>query len=511
MYTNKHAWTNKDGTYKEVYYYICGRNKQERGHHCDYKASLRKTDIEPLVVEAVKELVSDAYFAKEIEKRIGVQTDTSTVDKELANYENKLKEVDLNKARLENEIDNLPADARFRERKIHDMTLRLDALYDTMVELEERIEDAKLRKSSIEMEAITLDNVYKIMQNFGKLYAIISDEEKKSLITYLIKEIQIYPNGESEMPLKSIEFNFPIYVDGRQVRKVLWERGNTVESILRNEKYKGSALLQKSFTVDFLTKKTKINEGEVPQYYVEDSHPAIIEPWEWEQVQVELKRRKNSRNRHHQTSPFSGKIICADCGDIFGAKTWHSTDRYRRVIWQCNGKFKGEHKCETPHLTEERLKELYLAALGEYLSDRDAAIDQLRYAQRMLTDTDFIDADIQALEEELTNITGMLRLCIAENAANTMTEETYRTTHAELCKRFEETEAKLAALQKQRDKMKADAITIGGMMFELGELDSLPVAFDEKLWHGTVDHVTVHADERVVFHFKDGKEIVTQL
>ena len=511
MYTNKHAWTNKDGTYKEVYYYICGRNKQERGHHCDYKASLRKTDIEPLVVEAVKELVSDAYFAKEIEKRIGVQTDTSTVDKELANYENKLKEVDLNKARLENEIDNLPADARFRERKIHDMTLRLDALYDTMVELEERIEDAKLRKSSIEMEAITLDNVYKIMQNFGKLYAIISDEEKKSLITYLIKEIQIYPNGESEMPLKSIEFNFPIYVDGRQVRKVLWERGNTVESILRNEKYKGSALLQKSFTVDFLTKKTKINEGEVPQYYVEDSHPAIIEPWEWEQVQVELKRRKNSRNRHHQTSPFSGKIICADCGDIFGAKTWHSTDRYRRVIWQCNGKFKGERKCETPHLTEDRLKDLYLVALGEYLSDRDAAIDQLRYAQRMLTDTDFIDEDIQALEEELTTITGMLRLCIAENAANTMTEETYRVTHAELCNRFEETEAKLAALQKQRDKMKADAITIGGMMFELGELDTLPVTFDEKLWHGTIDHVTVHADERVVFHFKDGKEIATRL
>ncbi len=51
-------------TYKEVYYYICGRNKQEQGHHCDYKASLRKTDIEPLVIEAVKELVSDKYFAK---------------------------------------------------------------------------------------------------------------------------------------------------------------------------------------------------------------------------------------------------------------------------------------------------------------------------------------------------------------------------------------------------------------------------------------------------------------
>ncbi len=87
------------------------------------------------------------------------KTKATAIDKELANYESKLKEVDLNKTRLEREIDNLPIDARFRERKIHDMTLRLDALYDTIVELEERIEDAKLRKSSIEMETITLDNI----------------------------------------------------------------------------------------------------------------------------------------------------------------------------------------------------------------------------------------------------------------------------------------------------------------------------------------------------------------
>ena len=66
-----------------------------------------------------------------------------------------------------------------RERKLHDMTLRLDGLYDIIVELEERIEDARLRRSSIEMEAITLDNIYKILLNFGKLYDIISDEEKE--------------------------------------------------------------------------------------------------------------------------------------------------------------------------------------------------------------------------------------------------------------------------------------------------------------------------------------------
>lgn len=231
MYTNKHAWTNKDGTYKEVYYYVCGKNRLQRGHHCDYKASLRETDIEPLVIEAIRELVSDKYFTEEIKKRIGIQTDNCVIDKEIKNYEGKLREVDLNKARLEREIDNLPADAKYRERKVHDMTLRLDGLYDTIVELEERIEDARLRRNAVEIEAITLDNIYKIMQNFGKLYAIISDEEKKSLISYLVKEIQIYCKDESQTPLKSIEFNFPIYLDGKEVRNLLWEKGNTVETV----------------------------------------------------------------------------------------------------------------------------------------------------------------------------------------------------------------------------------------------------------------------------------------
>lgn len=232
MYTNKHAWTNKDGTYKEVYYYMCGRNKQERGHHCDYKANLRKTDIEPLVIEAVKILVSDEYFASEIKKRIGAQTDTTVIDQEIRNYEAKLREVDLNKSHLEREIDTLPADAKYRERKLHDMTLRLDGLYDVIIELEERIEDARLRRNAVEMETVTLDNVYQIMLNFGKLYDIMSDEEKKNLVSYLIKEIEIYPNDESEQILKSIEFNFPIYKDGKEVHKLLWEDGNNVETVV---------------------------------------------------------------------------------------------------------------------------------------------------------------------------------------------------------------------------------------------------------------------------------------
>ena len=206
-----------------------------------------------------------------LQRSLPTRTETA-IDKELANYESKLKEVDLNKARLEREIDNLPIDARFRERKIHDMTLRLDALYDTIVELEERIEDAKLRKSSIEMETITLDNIYKLMLNFGKLYDIISDEEKKSLITYLIKEIQIYPNGESEMPLKSIEFNFPIYRDGQEVRRLLWEKGNTVETVVKLVRKAPDAYIDITVDMDELdltASEAKATYEEIKQYILD--------------------------------------------------------------------------------------------------------------------------------------------------------------------------------------------------------------------------------------------------
>ena len=237
MYTNKHAWTNKDGTYKEIYYYVCSRNRMVRGKHCEYKAMLKKTDIEPMVIEAIREIVRNEEYAQAIKKRIGVQIDTKAVDKELEGYQAKLKEVDLNKTRLEREIDSLPADAKYRERKLHDMTLRLDSLYDVIVELEEKIEDAKLRRDAIKQQAITLENIYKIMVNFDCVYNIINDEEKRNVVTALIKEIEIYRNDESEYPLKRIGLNFPVFKDGGEVTELLWDKGNTVDtdSLLHSE------------------------------------------------------------------------------------------------------------------------------------------------------------------------------------------------------------------------------------------------------------------------------------
>ena len=243
-----------------------------RGKYCEYKAMLKKTDIEPMVIEAIREIVRNEEYAQAIKKRIGVQIDTKAVDKELEGYQAKLKEVDLNKTRLEREIDSLPADAKYRERKLHDMTLRLDSLYDVIVELEEKIEDARLRRDAIKQQAITLENIYKIMVNFDCVYNIINDEEKRNVVTALIKEIEIYRNDESEYPLKRIGLNFPVFKDGGEVTELLWDKGNTVETVCALSKldiYQKITVDLKMDELDVTAAETKATYEEIREYVKE--------------------------------------------------------------------------------------------------------------------------------------------------------------------------------------------------------------------------------------------------
>jgi len=232
-------------------------------------------------------------------------------------------------------------------------------------------------------------------------------------------------------------------------KKKVWQKA-TVESILTNEKYKGAALLQKKYTVDFLTKTMKVNEGEVPQYYVENSHPAIIKPEEWEAVQVEMEQRRSRGRRHDCGSPFSGKIFCGDCGSVYGSKTWHSTDKYRRVIWRCNHKYDNGEKCGTPHLREEVLKERFLDALSQYMDDPEERIEGLRYVMNAMTFTDFIDADIDQAGQDLELLSSMIRSCIMMNASASMTEQAYQKQYAELTGRYEAKKAEYEALIAER-------------------------------------------------------------
>ena len=287
--------------------------------------------------------------------------------------------------------------------------------------------------------------------------------------------------------------------------KPVW-RASVVESILTNEKYKGDALLQKKFTVDFLSKKQKVNEGEVPQYYVANSHPAIIQPEMFDLVQFELIRRKADGRWTSCAHPFSGKIFCGECGGVYGSKVWHSNSKYRTVVWQCNEKHRGQH-CATPHFTEREMQAAFLTAFNQTLKERDEIMAAYQDVMGALTDTTDLDAERGQLQNEMEVIMELIRKAIDDNAHTALDQQAYQQRYNDLCQRYEKAQARLGELETQRLERTAKRVKIRMFLEQLNAHDMLADTFDEELWYSTVEFVTVYTDRRVVFTFRAGRQV----
>ena len=284
-----------------------------------------------------------------------------------------------------------------------------------------------------------------------------------------------------------------------------WNAG-AVRSILTNEKYKGDALLQKSYTVDFLTKKKKVNEGEIPQYYVEGNHEAIISPEVFEMVQQEMERR-SKRGRRSGVHLFSGKIRCGECGSWYGSKTWHSNDKYKKIIWQCNHKFDGDHKCTTPHLTNEDIHRYFISAVNQLLAQKDTIIASLTGGLALAFDLTPLQAQETALIEEVQMLADAVEKCIYENAHVALDQTEYQKRYDGLVHRYDEAKVKLGAITEQIADKKARRGTIEEFLKVLREQDGLVTDFQTNLWCGLVDFMTVYSADDVRITFKNGAEI----
>jgi len=288
---------------------------------------------------------------------------------------------------------------------------------------------------------------------------------------------------------------------GRRV----WQH-SVVESILTNEKYKGDALLQKSFCADFLTRRMKKNEGEVPQYYVEGSHSPILSAELFDHVQEELRRRKE-RGNIPSTSCFAGRIVCGDCGSIYGSKVWHSNSKYRRTVWQCNGKFKGENKCTTPHLYEEDIKRAFLDFANRLITDRQGILKGLKQELLSITDNTALEQEREALQEACEVTLAMLRKMVQENARVSQDQVDYKAKETRLSDRYNKASERLAEVGGQIAARNAKRGELEGFLKLLDGRKGLLAEFDESLWLGIVDSMKVHSKKEYMFVLKDGTQI----
>jgi hypothetical protein len=139
--------------------------------------------------------------------------------------------------------------------------------------------------------------------------------------------------------------------------------------MLGNEKYKGDALLQKSFKSDFLSKKQQKNRGEVPQYYVSGEHDPIIDPQLFDMVQdLRGRRKEHSFTGMH---PWSSKLICGKCGRPFRIKTRHG-----HACWECRDSYRKVDPCKSAFIYEEARRMLVNEFAVEVL--RPGVIDKLK-------------------------------------------------------------------------------------------------------------------------------------
>lgn len=181
------------------------------------------------------------------------------------------------------------------------------------------------------------------------------DESEAAIVRRIFDEY-LSGDGAYRIANRLCSDGIPSYYGGEWTAK-------RVYAVLKNEKYTGNALLQKAYVTDHLTKKKVVNKGELPRYYAEGTHPAIIDMEQFKAVQKRLaaaKEKANAKGDHANRYPFSGMVSCGQCGSYYRRKTNRG-----RHYWNCSTYLaKGTAACQAKEIPEDTLYALTCEVLG---------------------------------------------------------------------------------------------------------------------------------------------------
>lgn len=287
-------------------------------------------------------------------------------------------------------------------------------------------------------------------------------------------------------------------------KKTKW-RSKVIQSILTNEKYMGCAFLGKTCKMDVLSKK-RVDSEEM--YYVENSHPAIIDKATWEMVQAEVKKREEYRTttktcngKHSSKYPFSKKLICGECGLPLRRHAQTIKREYTRTWVCCTHKLKGNDSCSQKYVIESAVEKAFIKALASLIGDVDEIKSILR-ANIVDSLDDKIPERINAIQEEIENLqTEMIELNRKKRLGLIDYDECNRRGQ-ELADRME----LLNEEQKELEGKAVDALVgknrITEMLKAIEEINPTE-EFDGELFSRLVDEVIIK-DGTATFMFKMG-------
>ncbi len=290
---------------------------------------------------------------------------------------------------------------------------------------------------------------------------------------------------------------------------------STINGILENEKYYGDALLQKTLTIDFLKHKRIDNKGQAQQFMIEGNHPPIIPKELFDRIQAEKARRaakfnniEGDRQKYSNKYPFSGKVFCSDCGNVYRRRQWNSNNPSMKFVWQCKTYIqKGKEACSAKAVDEETLKDAFVRVFNQLYEGRDGFIKALvENIEKVLLHKPS-NMQIEALDNKIEKMKIELKRLIRFQTSNGVDEEVFREEYKRVSEELEK-------LRLQRVDIDKDSIlkeSLKGRIDEIieiikGRQEALQ-EFDEEIFNALVAKIEVISPTHFIFELKSGKRI----
>ncbi|HBI51642.1 MAG TPA: recombinase family protein [Ruminococcaceae bacterium] len=350
-----------------------------------------------------------------------------------------------------------------------------------------------------------------------------------------------YERGEDGEPkivpeeAETIRMIYSMFLDGssyRDIAKALTEQGRkkasgktdwthaNVMSILKNEKYAGDALLQKTYVTDCISKKTKKNTGELPMYLVTDHHAAIIDRNTFKRAQVEISRRScikkaSGKNAVDDQGKYSAKyaltnlMFCEECGAPYRRTTW-TAKGYKEIVWRCVSRLEiGKKKCKhSPTLHEESLHRAIVDAINDFCDVREKVKAVLKESvQRTIAPEGKTLAQLEKLKKEMNDeVSRLLDLTLREND--------YTKYDSEFKRLSDEIEKINEQIRTEQEKLTERSVSADTMQTILDRIENTNfqlTEYDDVMTRGFIERITVIDKHTIKIQFKGGYETVQTL
>lgn len=335
---------------------------------------------------------------------------------------------------------------------------------------------------------------------------------------------------------ETIKLIYKLFLDGysmTNIKKTLESKGiltakgkkiwneSLISSILKNEKYVGDALLQKTFTVDCITHKIVKNHGERPMYLVTDHHAPIIDRDTYNRVQQELARRSSKRKISDKTVTEQGKysskyalselLICGHCGTPYRRTTWSARGK-KQIVWRCISRLEhGKKYCpESPTIKEEALHKAIIHAINNYYSCRNDIARILKANIGTVLECQGQE-EIISIENRLKEIDAARNDLISLIASGGCDEEKLDSEFEKLYQEEQQFNERLETLKSQ-NKTSAETQAKLNKIMDMIEHEKFELeTFDNVLIRKLIECIKVLNKAEILVIFKGGYEVKTEI